>query len=92
MVLSTPWSAELFAQLDNSPRDGDEIDARLDYREGRIRGNSNKNNTYGTLQVSVSKVLKTKARLPQPTTAMRDAETLAARSTAPFAPSSEDGR
>lgn len=61
MVLSTPWSAELYAQLDNSPRDGDEIDARLDYREGRIRGNPNKNNTYGTLQVSVSKILKTKS-------------------------------
>ena len=61
VVLSAPWSAELYAQLDNSPRDGDEIDARLDYREGRIRGNPNKNDTYGTLQVTVSKVLKTKS-------------------------------
>ncbi len=75
IVLSCPASAELYAQLHGSPRDGDDTYATIDgpwgYRtpsEGvpeRIRGNPDKNDTYGSLQLTVAKVIQTQSNFSQ---------------------------
>ncbi len=72
LVLSSPSSAELLIQSDgDAPRDVVGANAFLDgsfyYHEGEgsPRGNPDKNDTYGSLQVTVSKVVKTRSSFSQ---------------------------
>ncbi|MDA0729848.1 MAG: hypothetical protein O3B70_09525 [Bacteroidetes bacterium] len=74
LVLSSPSSAELLIQSEgDAPRDEAGANAFLDgsfyYHDGpgSPRGNPDKNDTYGSLQVTVAKVVKSRSSYSQAT-------------------------